>query len=76
MFCRLTPPYAIMILIMSTIILNMGDGPLWYSTVEPEVEVCHKSWWSGILYVQSFVEPNSNVRKFKVHRYELERDEA
>lgn len=61
-YIRVTPSYGFMILIFSSIYIYMGDGPLWHSINAKKVEDCENSWWSGILYVQSFVDPNSNVR--------------
>lgn len=60
---RLTPSYAFMILITANIFIHLGDGPLWESINGPEMERCQQYWWSGLLYVQNFVNPNSMVKK-------------
>lgn len=60
-FRRLTPPFAAMVLLQVTILPYMGNGPMWSSLADPAAEICRKNWWSGLLYVQNYVQPNSLV---------------
>ncbi|XP_070534768.1 O-acyltransferase like protein-like [Ptychodera flava] len=49
-YLRLTPAYAFILLLYSTITIHMGEGiwwPYWYGAQL----TCHHSWWSNLLYI-------------------------
>lgn len=69
-FCRLTPAYGFMILIMSCMLYYIGDGPNWPynkeypTTVDPN---CPKYWYLSLLYVNNIFHPNEEVREITLH---------
>ncbi|KAL0272822.1 UNVERIFIED_CONTAM: hypothetical protein PYX00_005651 [Menopon gallinae] len=58
-YIRITPPFAAMVLIQSTLLMKMGKGPLWNSRIGQSVEMCRDNWWPGLIYLQNFIAPNS-----------------
>lgn len=62
---RLTPPYAVMILLEATILAYIGDGPMWHEKIDHGATQCREHWWPGLLYLQNFIHPTSPVRKEK-----------
>ncbi|GLV35556.1 uncharacterized protein CBL_01294 [Carabus blaptoides fortunei] len=55
----LTPSLAVMVLLHVTLIRYLGSGPNW-----PEVTAylegnCQKYWWSTLLYIQNYVNPDN-----------------
>ncbi|RZC31744.1 nose resistant to fluoxetine protein 6-like, partial [Asbolus verrucosus] len=54
-YLRLTAPFALVVLVSSTLLVYMGSGPKW-----PYVKIyfqqnCVDYWWSALLYVQNYV---------------------
>jgi hypothetical protein len=60
-YLRLTPAFAALILFSSSLMRYVGNGPIWYNAEKLLVEPCHKYWWSALLYVQNYVNPNEIV---------------
>lgn len=58
---RLTPVYAIVIGFYCTMFIKIGSGPLWNEKVGSEVERCHESWWTNILYINNYIKPQKLV---------------
>ncbi|GJQ80381.1 hypothetical protein Trydic_g12243 [Trypoxylus dichotomus] len=58
-FVRLTPPYAIVILVYSTLLQFTGSGPMWRKVVLSLQKPCEKFWWSAILNIQNYMNPKS-----------------
>ncbi|CAH0561371.1 unnamed protein product [Brassicogethes aeneus] len=56
---RLTPPLGIMVLIYATVLPEIGTGPLWKNMADSLSTPCNQYWWSTILYVQNYVNPES-----------------
>ncbi|KAF0772178.1 nose resistant to fluoxetine protein 6-like [Aphis craccivora] len=56
-YVRLTPVYAIVIGFYCTMFIKIGTGPLWNEKVGSEVERCHESWWTNILYINNYIKP-------------------
>lgn len=54
-YLRLTPPFAVMILIAATIVTYLGDGPIWHKVMEPKIAQCKTHWWLDLLYVQNYI---------------------
>lgn len=60
---RLTPPYALMILITAGIYSKFGGGPLWPEINSYQNEECAKYWWTHLLYINNiYPVKNSGVR--------------
>lgn len=61
-YIRLTPPYAVMILITAKLFPYFGNGPMWHSIVHSSSQVCKDNWWQGLIYLQNYLTPTSTVR--------------
>lgn len=61
-YLRITPFLAIVVLIYATLVEYLGSGPLWKDTCLAHLEPCRRYWWSTVLHVQSYVNPDSLVR--------------
>lgn len=64
-FLRLTPLLAMGILLVTTLLNHVGDGPLWpkYTATQDN---CVEYWWSALLYVQNYVNPTQMVSLYFV----------
>uniref|UniRef100_A0A182P5T9 Nose resistant-to-fluoxetine protein N-terminal domain-containing protein n=1 Tax=Anopheles epiroticus TaxID=199890 RepID=A0A182P5T9_9DIPT len=58
-YVRLTPAYAALILFGASFVELLGEGVLYKLVSEDLLLACHKSWWSGLLYVQNYVHSDS-----------------
>ncbi|XP_045485659.1 nose resistant to fluoxetine protein 6 isoform X1 [Pieris rapae] len=54
---RLFPLLGAIVLLEASVFHRIADGPYWL-TVARNVERCRNWWWSTILYVQNYVNPN------------------
>lgn len=52
---RLTPVYAIVLAFYCTLLIRVGDGPMWSEKIGAEVDRCQLSWWTNILYINNYV---------------------
>ncbi|XP_053686964.1 nose resistant to fluoxetine protein 6-like [Sabethes cyaneus] len=57
-YIRLTPVYAFIILLHSTWLHKLQDGPVWKPGVETERAFCRRNWWTNLLYVNNYVNAN------------------
>lgn len=57
-FYRLTPALAAVMVAHITILRYFGSGPLWPIIMSSLETNCRKRWWSVLLYVQNYVNPN------------------
>lgn len=58
-YLRLTPAFAALILFSVSLIRYIGSGPIWPEVTNYVlVRNCEKYWWSALLYVQNYVNPN------------------
>lgn len=62
---RLTPALAVIVLFNATLYRHMGNGPLW-GMVESDVDNCRDYWWSALLYIQNYVNPEKMVCYFVI----------
>ncbi|KAJ3644143.1 hypothetical protein Zmor_026815 [Zophobas morio] len=53
-YIRLTPSLAIMVLIHTTLLPYLGNGPLWNTIYDGFIRSCKTYWWSALLYVQNY----------------------
>ncbi|KAG4075102.1 hypothetical protein HA402_013497 [Bradysia odoriphaga] len=58
-YIRLTPPLAALVLLSSSLIRQVGSGPLWKIFIGAADKPCQNYWWSTLLYVQNYVNPNN-----------------
>ena len=58
---RLTPAFAAAILFSYTLAKYMGNGPMWNTFSGYASYGCDKYWWSALLYVQNYVNPDTVV---------------
>ncbi|PSN39085.1 hypothetical protein C0J52_07353 [Blattella germanica] len=56
-YIRLTPPYAIMVLLTATLLRHAGSGPLYGMLGNTYASACRRNWWTSILYINNYVEP-------------------
>ena len=56
-YIRLTPAYALLMLIYSTLFLHLGTGPK-FGSLENEVFACHEQWWKNLLYINNLFQNN------------------
>ena len=61
LFFRLTPVYAIVIMVLATFTYHWISGPFATETLS-EVERCKSNWWASLLYIQNFYKPEEMVR--------------
>ncbi|CAG9858450.1 unnamed protein product [Phyllotreta striolata] len=54
-YIRLTPAYAVVLGMHTTLLYRMGSGPFWESRIGVEKERCEKSWWLNLLYVNNYI---------------------
>ncbi|OWF42582.1 uncharacterized protein LOC110460880 [Mizuhopecten yessoensis] len=57
-FWRLTPMYAVVLLIFATLLPYIGSGPLWPNVIQTS-ENCKQSWWTNLLYINNIVRVDS-----------------
>jgi len=53
-YIRLTPAFAIAMLLLSTLLAHMAWGPQWDGMVNQRNH-CGEAWWSNLLYINNFV---------------------
>ncbi|XP_065079918.1 nose resistant to fluoxetine protein 6-like [Ochlerotatus camptorhynchus] len=57
-YLRLTPVFAALILFTVGILPKFSSGPLWNTSLKLSVDMCNRYWWSALLYVQNYVNPD------------------
>jgi peptidoglycan/LPS O-acetylase OafA/YrhL len=57
-YLRLTPALAAMLLAHAALFNYFGSGPLWQNTDAYLSKACRKYWWSTLLYVQNYANPD------------------
>jgi hypothetical protein len=58
---RLTPPYAIGILITATLSRYVGSGPVFPASADQMAQDCHNYWWTNILYINNYIATDHTV---------------
>ncbi|XP_034950411.1 nose resistant to fluoxetine protein 6-like [Chelonus insularis] len=53
-YLRLTPALGILILLTIYIFPHFGSGALWDENISSQSEICSKSWWRLLLYIQNY----------------------
>ncbi|XP_055546757.1 nose resistant to fluoxetine protein 6-like [Wyeomyia smithii] len=54
---RILPAYAMLIYFWVAFGEHLGEGPLYRHVVQPTVDACTENWWTAILFVQNYVNP-------------------
>ena len=49
---RLTPTLGCLMLIFSSLILHVGQGPNWI-LIDEQVQGCTENWWKNLLYINN-----------------------
>uniref|UniRef100_A0A1I8Q0X8 Acyltransferase 3 domain-containing protein n=1 Tax=Stomoxys calcitrans TaxID=35570 RepID=A0A1I8Q0X8_STOCA len=52
-YLRYMPSILLLILFSSSILLYLGNSPLWRHLVEPNVVMCQNKWWSNVFMVSN-----------------------
>lgn len=60
-YIRLTPSLAVAVLLSASLIRHLGDGPLWNTYMNIADMPCINYWWSALLYVENYVNPEQMV---------------
>lgn len=60
-YLRLTPAFAALILLFSTLMKYGGGGPI-FATFNELQQDCADYWWTSLLYVQNYVNPERIVK--------------
>ncbi|XP_067000185.2 nose resistant to fluoxetine protein 6 [Anabrus simplex] len=57
-FIRLTPVLAVMVLLQSSFLSSLADGPVW-RMMHPQD--CGSTWWHSLLYIKNYFMPSADV---------------
>ncbi|XP_046386956.1 nose resistant to fluoxetine protein 6-like [Ischnura elegans] len=57
-YVRLTPTVLFIVLFYASLLNKMGSGPFWNSTMNRERDNCQENWWTNVLYVNNYVNPD------------------
>jgi hypothetical protein len=47
-YLRLTPLYAYILLMYGTVVVHLGEGPVWFR-LEREAANCRTQWWTNLV---------------------------
>ncbi|ETN58549.1 hypothetical protein AND_009857 [Anopheles darlingi] len=53
--CRLVPTYAFMILLESSVMRHMIDGPFGKQFIGESSDSCHRWWWANLLFINNYI---------------------
>ncbi|XP_044737874.1 nose resistant to fluoxetine protein 6-like [Chrysoperla carnea] len=59
-YLRLTPAYAAIVIVYLTLYNKIGTGPNWEEANHRLQTDCQAYWWSSLLYIQNYVNPDKN----------------
>jgi len=57
LYCRLTPPYMLLVLVWLALSRYFANGPMWLQDGFNTANACKKMWWVNLLYINNFVKP-------------------
>ncbi|XP_044255130.1 nose resistant to fluoxetine protein 6-like [Tribolium madens] len=58
-YIRITLPLSVAVILYSTFIQYFGEGPLWRETYQAMQLPCQYFWWSTLLHIQNYVNPQA-----------------
>ena len=64
---RITPLYAMVMLVTTAFYMRMGSGPFWKWIYGVFLFGCNEKWWHNILYVSTLLSPSQEVRTIAVY---------
>lgn len=56
-YLRLLPVFGVVILLVTTFGRYIGNGPAFHTVNDQLVVNCEEYWWTGVLFVQNYVNP-------------------
>lgn len=54
-YIRLTPTLALLIVVLTFLLPNLNQGPVWFR-LDMTIGFCKSYWWSDLLYINNFVQ--------------------
>lgn len=63
-YLRITPVVAVTIFLFLTLFRFVGSGPYHNFLIQSHLPQCQDYWWSALLHVQNYVNPNNVVSFF------------
>lgn len=57
-YIRLTPAYAVILMIWTCLVMHFSDGPGWPLG---QVDGCSTNWWTNLLYINNIVRPDPAI---------------
>lgn len=60
-YLRTTPVLAFLIFFIVSTMKFTGDGPIWNRIIAQFSQPCKDYWWTGILHIQNYYNPNDMV---------------
>lgn len=66
-YIKVTPYVAILIMLLLTLTQYSADGPYFKLITEPQKAPCEEYFWSAVLHVQNYVNPNDMVSYKKLN---------
>lgn len=60
-YFRLTPAFAVCILVYAHLVTFLGSGPYWKTWDNSMITACKDNWWTALLYIQNFTNPKALV---------------
>ena len=57
---RVTPVYAMVIVLAIFVVPHLGSGPLWLELAR-YTQHCNSHWWTNLLYINNFVHEDNVV---------------
>lgn len=60
-YLRLTPLMAASVLLSMSLMRFIGNGPVWPLAMDYLRQSCKRYWWSTLLYVQNYLNPDDIV---------------
>lgn len=64
---RVTPFIGILIFFMLTLTPYQSDGPYFKFLTQAQIPACEEYWWSAMLHVQNYVNPDTIVSSFNFY---------
>ena len=59
---RLVIPIAFVIALFLTFMIFLGDGPVWNTSLESQIEGCREQWWETLLFIGNLIPYNTGMK--------------
>lgn len=70
-YLKVTPYVAILIMLLLTLTQYSSDGPYFKLITETQKPACEEYFWSAVLHVQNYVNPDNIVNHIKFNCHNL-----